>query len=55
MGIKNKKPPVAPPLSVPVGIRISPAQAEKLRKDAKDSGRTLSGHVIFFLKIAGAL
>lgn len=43
------------PRSVPVGIRVSPTQAAKLRKDARDSGRSLSGHVIFYLKIAGAL
>ena len=50
----NKAKP-KPPATVVVGIRMLPHEAEKLRRDARDAGQTLSGRVASILRKAGAL
>jgi hypothetical protein len=41
--------------TVVIGIRVSPEEADKLRRDAKAAGQTLSGRVASILRKAGAL
>jgi len=54
-GKRNKNEAPAGSRTVPVGLRLPGPVAAKLRSDAIENGRTLSGHIIFHLRQAGAL